>query len=269
MLVIGGAIVAFRSDDGARHVTAAGTSTPSIGAPPAPALGDVTVRVPAGWHETHAPMVPGLTDPREVLTAATFPLSPPATPSAECDNQFPTSVLDGIGPTDAVVWILHSHGVNGVAPRPARFDWTTGLEWPCTLRAGLRARWIRFADGDQLVYAAVVAGDRATDATQAQAFGILDSLQVAPIGDAGSTSSSSQPSATVHPDDAVRAVALAWLDRQPRDTVDAYVEDFASIRDAIRAGMAQHSSAQLAAYSGRVGTVRMTSERQRRSTTTC
>jgi hypothetical protein len=54
---------------------------------------------------------------------------------------------------------------------------------------------------------------------------------------------------------AVRDVFLAWINAQPKDALDDIVEDFASIADVHRQGMAQHSDADLAKYSGRVDSV--------------
>ena len=54
---------------------------------------------------------------------------------------------------------------------------------------------------------------------------------------------------------AVRTAFLGWLDSPTRDGVDQYVDDFASIRDAVREGMAQHTPQDLAGFSGRVESV--------------
>jgi len=58
----------------------------------------------------------------------------------------------------------------------------------------------------------------------------------------------------------IRAVYLAWIDAQPKDAIDAYVEDAASIADAHRQGIAQHTPAELANYAGRVDTVTLTDD---------
>jgi hypothetical protein len=54
---------------------------------------------------------------------------------------------------------------------------------------------------------------------------------------------------------AIRDVFLAWINAQPKDALDGIVEDFASIAETHRQGMAQHSAADLALYSGRVDSV--------------
>lgn len=55
--------------------------------------------------------------------------------------------------------------------------------------------------------------------------------------------------------EAIRAAFLGWIDAQPKDAIDAFVEDYASIRDAHRQGMAQHSPESLTRYSGRVDSI--------------
>jgi hypothetical protein len=54
---------------------------------------------------------------------------------------------------------------------------------------------------------------------------------------------------------AIRTAFLGWIDARPHDAVQAYVQDYASIADALRKGMAQHTSAALDQYSGRVDSV--------------
>jgi hypothetical protein len=59
---------------------------------------------------------------------------------------------------------------------------------------------------------------------------------------------------------AVRTAFLAWINAQPKDGLDEFVEDFASIQDSLRQGMAQHSAADLTKYSGRVDSVQIVDE---------
>jgi hypothetical protein len=60
------------------------------------------------------------------------------------------------------------------------------------------------------------------------------------------------------PDEAaVHDVFLSWIDAQPKSALDDVVEDFPSIRDAHEQGVAQHSAADLAKYSGRVDSVQI------------
>jgi hypothetical protein len=57
--------------------------------------------------------------------------------------------------------------------------------------------------------------------------------------------------------DAIRAVFLRWMNAENRDDITAYVEDAASILDAHRQGLAQHTPEDLAKYSGRVDSIQM------------
>lgn len=54
---------------------------------------------------------------------------------------------------------------------------------------------------------------------------------------------------------AIRDAFLGWIDAKPHDAAGQYVENFASIVGAVRRGIAQHSAAELARYSGRVDSV--------------
>jgi hypothetical protein len=58
---------------------------------------------------------------------------------------------------------------------------------------------------------------------------------------------------------AVRDVFLAWINAQPKDALDDIVEDFASIAETHRQGVAQHTDADLALYSGQVDSVAIVS----------
>jgi hypothetical protein len=54
---------------------------------------------------------------------------------------------------------------------------------------------------------------------------------------------------------AITAAFLGWIDAQPHDAVQQYVQDYASIADPLRQGMVQHTSAALTRYTGRVDSV--------------
>jgi hypothetical protein len=75
------------------------------------------------------------------------------------------------------------------------------------------------------------------------------------------TSTSTPPSTSTSPvagtpdTDAIRTAFLGWIDAQPKDAIDAYVEDYPSIQDSLRQGMAQHSPEDLPKYSGRVDSI--------------
>jgi len=74
-----------------------------------------------------------------------------------------------------------------------------------------------------------------------------------------STTSTSAPTTTAPTNSgdaaAIEAAYLGWLNAQPKDDLVGVVEDFASITDSLRQGMAQHSPEDLARYSGRVESI--------------
>lgn len=155
----------------------------------------VTVRIPPGWQRATKSLT-GLVDPVEVLALSTFPIPPSTTYDPSCDNQLPRSVVDALRPSDAFVWLLESKAESSSStPRPEKFDLQSGDAWPCgpaSLPAGVQARWIYFAQSGRAFYAAVIIGPEAPAERQAEAFAILDSLN---LRDPGSvTASTTRPS---------------------------------------------------------------------------
>jgi hypothetical protein len=143
----------------------------------------VSVSLPPGWAAAPAPLT-RTTDPREVLAVGTFPLR--YRPSG-CTH-LPTSALEDLGAADALV-LLMERGLDPAAswpdfpPRPDHF----GPELGGASEAAACAPGARFADHFFGVTAAgrhfhveVAFGPRASAATQAQAWGILDDLRVDP-----------------------------------------------------------------------------------------
>jgi hypothetical protein len=59
----------------------------------------------------------------------------------------------------------------------------------------------------------------------------------------------------VSAENSIRDAFLHWINAKPKDAVDQYVEDYASIAEAHRQGIAQHSEEELAKYSGRVESI--------------
>jgi hypothetical protein len=78
----------------------ANTATPGTASP--------TVTLPAGWYTTTERYAPYLADPREVYSAATYPLPAPGTPTPACDGQIPKAPLEAMPPDGAFVWLLVS-----------------------------------------------------------------------------------------------------------------------------------------------------------------
>jgi hypothetical protein len=140
-----------------------------------------TVALPPGWRLATESLTPALSDPREILSAGTFPLA--YRPSA-C-NHMPTGALRAIGPGDGFVTVEErgrGGSTVGFPARPASFGGTaeqrSGDVAAC-LGDGSRAHeyWIPFRDAGRRFYALVVLGPRASRQTKEEAFAILDRLR--------------------------------------------------------------------------------------------
>jgi hypothetical protein len=142
------------------------------------------VELPPGWQPATATLTPHLLDPREELSAGTFPLRYRDTGCAH----MPSSALADIGPTDAFVTIEERGTERGASwegfpPRPAHFgpqqqDRSEASE--CAPGARFTDHFIWFTDGDRHFHVLVAFGPQASAATRDEAWGILDSLRVDP-----------------------------------------------------------------------------------------
>jgi hypothetical protein len=134
------------------------------------------VRVPAGWWRARQSLTPHLLDPREILTAATFPLRLHGGPCA----QNPGALAD-MGPRDVLVTVQERAGTRGpeFVARPRRF--TAGMGVPseatgCVRHPTFSARLIDFRDGPRFFLAIVAIGKSAPADARRAAFAMLDSL---------------------------------------------------------------------------------------------
>jgi hypothetical protein len=141
------------------------------------------VSVPPGWRLSAESLTPKLTDPRELLSAATFPLR---YRDSTC-NHVPAGALETMGPADGFVTVLERGRDPGSSwsefpPRPGNFgDGATperGDVAGC-LRGepSVVEYWIPFTDADRHFYAMVVVGPDAPAEVRADAFEILDRLR--------------------------------------------------------------------------------------------
>jgi hypothetical protein len=142
----------------------------------------VTVALPPGWERAAASLTPGLTDPREVLAVATFPLH---YRESACGHM-PTSALEDLGPHDAFV-TLQERGLDPQSTwadfpqRPAHFGPELGGQSEvsgCAPGARFTDHWFGFSDGDRHFHVLVAFGPDASDAVQREAWGVLDSLEI-------------------------------------------------------------------------------------------
>lgn len=143
-----------------------------------------TVAVPADWHRANASLTPGLVDPREILSVATFPLR---------GDEFCES-LERVPPAEAFVTIQErgrgAYGQEGFPSRPRSFGPDPGLPgsstWPyCAGGDGkppipMLDYWFGFSDAGRAFHVFVGVGKAAPPQITREAFGILNSLRFDP-----------------------------------------------------------------------------------------
>jgi hypothetical protein len=156
---------------------------PTATSPAAPAAHrehGLVVSLPPGWSAAAESLTPNLTDPREVLAVGTGPLRYRETGCAHV----PGSALEDLGPSGALVTLYERARPTGQVPaRPARFG--PGLGGPseasaCVPGARFTDHWFMFADQGRAFHVLVAFGPEASAETRAQAWRILDGLQVDP-----------------------------------------------------------------------------------------
>jgi hypothetical protein len=131
----------------------------------------VAVDLPAGWHLAKRPLT-AVIDPREVLSASTFPLPRRHGPCLH----MPASAVAAIGPDDALVTIFERTGSDPASypPRPNRFSFEPDNGIECVSRPGVRASWTPFRDEGRAFYALLVLG---TQASEREAVRVLNSFR--------------------------------------------------------------------------------------------
>ena len=141
-------------------------------------------RLPSGWRAAAESLTPHLTDPREELAVATFPLRYRETACAH----MPGSALEDLGQSDAFV-TLEERGLDpgsswvGFPARPARFGPSLGgpsEASACTPTARFTDHWFTFSDAGRHFHVLVAFGPQAPEEVRRQAWTILDSLRVDP-----------------------------------------------------------------------------------------
>jgi len=144
----------------------------------------LTAELPQGWQAANESLTPHLTDPREALAVATFPLRYRQTGCAHV----PSSALDDLGPGDAFV-TLQERGLGaaddaqGFPARPAHFGPDLGgpsAASRCVPTAHFTDHWFGFSEGGRAFHVMVAFGPQASAEVQRQAWAILDSLGVDP-----------------------------------------------------------------------------------------
>ena len=146
----------------------------------------LVVTYPSSWARSTDPLMPNLVDPKELVALSTFPARPGG---ANCAHM-PENAIEDMGPTDALVVIQERVGGpedGTVAPadyprRPAQFGPETGYPSEAVdcldRRKAFFDRYIAFSDSGRRFYAYVALGAEAPPEVSAEAWAILDRLEV-------------------------------------------------------------------------------------------
>ena len=144
----------------------------------------LTATLPAGWQSASRSLTPHLTEPREVLAVATYPLRYRRTGCAHVAG----SALEDLGPTDAFVTLQErppSPSRRGFPRRPAHFGARLGRPSEasrCVPKARFADHWLTFSDAGRRFHVDVAFGPRSSAATRRAAWAILDGLKITPAG---------------------------------------------------------------------------------------
>jgi hypothetical protein len=151
-----------------------------------------------------------------------------------------------------------------IIDRPSDFTTVQGRRGECSsvVEPGGGAQMTRayetvaFRDAGRLFFARVVTTAQPNDPELRLGHQILNTLSVdTPVPD--NTDDTDNTASDGSDEAQIRAAFLSWIDAQPKDALDEYVEDFESIADSLRQGIAQHTAEDVAKYSGRVDSIQI------------
>ncbi|MGH3012065.1 MAG: hypothetical protein ACRDMY_09535 [Gaiellaceae bacterium] len=145
----------------------------------------VTVSYPSGWVRSAEPLLPGLSDPRELVALSTFD----ARPGGENCAHMPENAIADMGPTEALIVIEERLGgptgsstLADYPERPGHFGASNGYPSEavdCLDRPKeFFDRFIPFRDSGRRFYAYVAFGSETSPAIRSQAWKILDRLEI-------------------------------------------------------------------------------------------
>ncbi|MDA0160846.1 hypothetical protein OM076_11270 [Solirubrobacter ginsenosidimutans] len=131
------------------------------------------ISLPPGWELADKSLTPHLKAPRELFSAATFPL---AYRQGRCNHQ-PDGAARRMTARDAFVTV--QEGAAGAPPRPAHFAPSKPNSFESCLadRADVEGYLFQFADAGRSFYAIVWVGTQASKQTKDQTFALLDHLR--------------------------------------------------------------------------------------------
>jgi hypothetical protein len=140
---------------------------------------------PATWHRASSTLTPHLSDPREILAVASYPLR---ADGSRC-SQYPVNAIEDLGSDDALVWLAERRPGLGYPVRRGLFlrsDLRAGDDSPgCLSKPKMFMHWVTaFADQGRAFDVYVAWGKNASTATKRSALGVLNSLQFDPAPDA-------------------------------------------------------------------------------------
>jgi hypothetical protein len=136
---------------------------------------DTWISLPADWQLARGTLTPHLSDPKELFSAATFPLR---FVQGECNSQ-PDGALRRMTPADAFVTVQERRGGPPFPPRPAHFTTPpAGRFESCTRdRTDIQGFMIDFRDARRNFTALVWLGRTVSPERRAETFAILDRLR--------------------------------------------------------------------------------------------
>jgi hypothetical protein len=142
----------------------------------------LSVELAPGWQAAPSSLTPQLSDPREVMSVATYRLRYRMTACAHV----PGSALEALGPEDAFITVQEraaDPSSSGFPARPAHFGPRLGgpsEASACVPQARFTDHWFGFRDGGRNFHVDVAFGPRAPPAVRRQAWALLDGLHVDP-----------------------------------------------------------------------------------------
>lgn len=133
----------------------------------------ITVSLPPGWFLAQETLTPRLTDPHEVLSAASFPL---AYSEGRCNHQ-PDGAAAPMTSHDAFITLQERRAGGLFGPRPDRFAQALGSRLYSCLPV-MESLMFEFSEAGRSFHALVYLGRQASQETKDRAFRILDRLRI-------------------------------------------------------------------------------------------
>lgn len=144
----------------------------------------LSVSLPSDWHRARQSLTPDLSEPREILSIASYPLRYDRRSRCQVPG-CPLPAVDGLAQGDVLISIQERR--SGAAHFPARrrpfrqepmaLGFGPGKRWLCGKRRLERATWTAFGDAGRAFYVFVGFGRGVTPETRREVRRVLDSLR--------------------------------------------------------------------------------------------